>query len=177
VPLVVRWPAKVPAGVRVAERVQLVDVMPTLLDLSRLQHPSGLQGQSLVPLLKLPPNEGTAAAVWKPRPVILEKRPLDGNDFPLTLEATAIIDGDWKLIHNKVRPPERPEFELFDANRDPHDQKNVADQHPEVVQRLEKALDGWHTMAVAARLKPDAETTKGLSAEQLQKLRSLGYVR
>jgi hypothetical protein len=32
-------------------------------------------------------------------------------------------------------------------------------------------------MASAARLKPDADTTKALSAEELQRLRSLGYVR
>jgi hypothetical protein len=32
-------------------------------------------------------------------------------------------------------------------------------------------------MTKAARLKPDSETTKSLSPEQLQRLRSLGYVR
>jgi hypothetical protein len=32
-------------------------------------------------------------------------------------------------------------------------------------------------MALAARLKPDSEGMKNLSPEQLQRLRSLGYVR
>ena len=31
-------------------------------------------------------------------------------------------------------------------------------------------------MARAARLKPDSESTKGMSKEQLEHLRSLGYV-
>ena len=48
---------------------------------------------------------------------------------------------------------------------------------PEVVQRLAKLVAGWRQMAIAARLKADAETTKGLTQEQLQRLRSLGYVR
>ena len=179
VPLVVRWPARVPAGVRVDEPVQLVDVMPTLLDLSGLAHPPGLHGQSLVPLLQIPAGPGatTERTTWKKRPVIMEKVALDGDEHPLNLEATAILDGDWKLIRNKVRPAELPEFELFDATHDPLDQKNVAAEHPDIVERLSKALDGWHTMAAAARLKPDSETTKGLSADQLQKLRSLGYIR
>ena len=54
---------------------------------------------------------------------------------------------------------------------------DVAAKHPEVVARLAKALGGWKQMAQAARLKPDAETAKTLSPEQLQRLRSLGYVR
>jgi hypothetical protein len=45
------------------------------------------------------------------------------------------------------------------------------------VARLSKALDGWKQMAERAKLKPDTETTKNLSPEQLQRLRSLGYVR
>jgi hypothetical protein len=32
-------------------------------------------------------------------------------------------------------------------------------------------------MAVAARLKPDSDTAKSLTPAQLQRLRSLGYVR
>jgi arylsulfatase A-like enzyme len=174
VPLIVRWPARVPPGARVEEPVQLVDVMPTLLSLSGLTAPPGLHGQSLVPLLQVPGGE---AGTWKRRPVIVEKLALDGSDHPQNLETTGIIDGEWKLIHNRTRPPDRPEFELFHAKHDPLDQKNLAAENPETVQRLAKAIEGWRTMAEAARLKPDAESTKGLSPEQLQRLRSLGYVR
>ena len=86
------------------------------------------------------------------------------------------MDGDWKLIQNVVRPPEKPEFELFDFYKDPLDQKDVAAEHPDVVARLTRALDGFRNMARAARLKPDSESTKGMSKEQLEQLRSLGYV-
>ena len=92
-------------------------------------------------------------------------------------ECYAIVDGSWKLIHNVARPPERPEFELFDFYKDPLDQNNVAAEHPDVVDRLGKALDAWHRMALEAKLKPDSEDTKGMTAEQLERLRSLGYVK
>ena len=118
-----------------------------------------------------------AANGWRRRPVIIEKRPEGERDFPNASEAVAIIDGQWKLIHNTIREPGRPEFELFDVARDPFDQNNVADQHPDVVQRLAKAVEGFRSMATAARLKPDSEATGNMTPEQLQRLRSLGYIR
>jgi arylsulfatase A-like enzyme len=174
VPLVVRWPAGLEGGRVIDEPVQLVDVMPTLMDLSGLDQPKGVQGQSLLPLLRPGANGGSA---WKRRPVILEKLPMNETEYPEKAESYAIIDGQWKLIHNKVRAPETPEFELYEFPKDRLDTNNVAAAHPDVVQRLAKALNGWQTMTVAARLKPDAETAKTLSADELQRLRSLGYVR
>ena len=182
VPLVVRWPDGVPANRIVEEPVQLIDVMPTLLEFSQLQHPEGQQGQSLATLIGRPaadraPGSVSASDGWRQRPVIVEKQPMGQPGHPAMTESYAIIEGGWKLIHNRVRPPERPEFELFDAVRDPLDQVNLADEHPEIVRRLAKAITGWHTMAVAARLKPDSEATGNMTPEQLQRLRSLGYVR
>src|SRR6185369_13700653 len=52
VPLVMRFPGRVPAGRRVPDRVRLLDVMPTVLELLDVQAPSGLQGRSLAPLLR-----------------------------------------------------------------------------------------------------------------------------
>ena len=172
VPLIIRWPAGVAAGRVIDEPVHLLDVMPTLLDFGRLTQPKGIQGQSLAPLVLAAGNPGS----WKRRPVIMEKQPL-ARGFPSALEAYAIIDGNWKLVYNKVREPERPEYELFEFPKDRFDQKNVAAEHPEVVARLSKLVKGWHGMAVAARLKPDSDLAKTMSAEELQRLRSLGYIK
>jgi arylsulfatase A-like enzyme len=182
VPLMFRWPGHVPSGRRVDELVESIDIMPTMLDVSGLTHPRAIQGQSLVPLLGM---IGKSAADWKRRPAITEKQPMrEAADTPdpnheneESWQSFAINDGEWKLIHHTIRPAERPEYELFDARRDPLDQHDVAGEHPDVVQRLSKALDGWHQMALASRVKPDAETTQKMSPEQLQKLRSLGYVK
>jgi arylsulfatase A-like enzyme len=172
VPLIIRWPAGVAAGRVIDDPVHLLDVMPTLLDFGRLPQPKGIQGQSLAPLVRTSGDPTT----WKRRPVIMEKQPL-ARGFPSASESYAIIDGGWKLIYNKIPVPGRPEYELFEFPKDPLDRKNVAAEHPDVVARLAKMLNGWHTMARTARLKPDAEMTKTLSAEELQRLRSLGYVK
>jgi arylsulfatase A-like enzyme len=173
VPLILWGPGHVGKGLRIDEPVELVDVMPTLLDLSGLASPAAAQGQSLRPLFAKP----QAGAGWKRRPPIAERQPMGGNDFPNAAESYAIMDGNWKLIHNVVRPPEKPEFELFDFYQDPLDRTNVAAEHADVVARLGKSLDSWHQMAKAAKLKPDSELTKGMSKEQLDQLRSLGYVK
>lgn len=180
VPLVVHWPAGVGAGRVVDEVVQSIDVMPTLLELSGITPPSGVQGQSFVSLLRDGASGGQAQA-WHRRPAITEKAITDpkkgASPPPHDTEAFAITDGQWKLVRHTIRAEGEPEFELFDFAKDPLDQVDLAAQHPDVVARLSKALDGWKQMAAAARLKPDSETTKTMTPEQLQRLRSLGYVR
>ena len=114
---------------------------------------------------------------WKRRPLVSEKNPFGGQEFPGAAQSFTIMDGNWKLIHNVIRPPEKPEFELFDFYKDQHDQNNVAAQNPEVVARLAKMLEGWQRVAKQAQLKSDTEATKGMTAEQLERLRSLGYVK
>ena len=178
VPLMMRWPGVLPARV-VDDVVQTIDVMPTLLAISGLVAPPAIQGQSLVPLIL--PGGSAAAPSWRPRPALSEKAltsPSKGAaPAPHDTEAFAIVDGGWKLIHNTARPNGGPEFELFDFAKDPLNLNDVAAGHPEVVQRLAKLIAGWRQVARAARFAPDAETTKGLSQQQLQRLRSLGYIR
>jgi arylsulfatase A-like enzyme len=175
VPLIARWPGRVPSGKSVEENVQLIDIMPTLLDLSRLETPKGLQGQSLLPFLR---NESPGSA-WKPRPAVSEAESITPSPDPgRAFSMRAIVDGQWKLIHKAIRAPGSPEYELYDHVKDPLNMNDLAGRNPDVVARLARALNGWREMAAAAaRLKPDGETTKSVSAEELQRLRSLGYVR
>jgi len=174
-PLIMHWPAGIPAGRVVDEVVETIDVMPTLLDLCGIKSPPGIQGQSLVPLLR-----ADSSSAWKRRPAFSEKartEPGAGSPPPFETESYAIVDGSWKLIHNTLRETGAPEFELYDLTRDSLNKTDVAAQHADIVEKLSKTLDGWHEKAVAAKLKPDSEMTKNLSPAQLQRLRSLGYVR
>lgn len=180
VPLVLHWPAGIPAGQVIEEVVESIDVMPSLLEMSGIDAPDGMQGRSFASLVGSAGAGGTPPA-WRRRPAIAQKAitsPAKGGaPPPHETESFAIMDGQWKLVRHTARPRGGPEFELYDFVKDPLDTTDVAAQHPDVVARLAKALDGWKQMAESARLKPDAETTKNLSPEQLQRLRSLGYVR
>ena len=118
---------------------------------------------------------------WTDRPAISEKLPTPssasgGSPPPRDTESFAILSGGWKLIHNTKRHGDRPEFELYDHRQDPLDQKDVATAHPEIIQTLVKELEAWHRKAESVRLKPDAASDESMSQEDLERLRSLGYV-
>jgi arylsulfatase A-like enzyme len=180
VPLVFWWPGAIPAGAVQDEVVETIDLMPTLLEMSGLRGPAAMQGQSMVSLLA--PLAGGRSTVqpagggWQPRPAITEQIMARDDVPPLDLESVAIVAYGWKLVHNTRRHPPRPEFELFDFNKDRLDTTNVAAQHPAVVQRLTRELEAWKKKAMGARVRPDAETAKTMSAEELERLRALGYV-
>jgi arylsulfatase A-like enzyme len=183
-PLILWGPGHVAPGVVVDRTVETIDIMPTLLEISRLKVPAQAQGRSFLSLLASggrgePGNARADASVWADRPAITEKavttEPM-GAPPPQDTESTSIVAGSWKLIHNTKRPEGKPEFELYDHTKDLLDRSDVAIAHPDVVQDLAKRLESWRKMAAAARLKPDAETAKTLSKEELERLRSLGYI-
>jgi len=52
VPLVIRYPRHLPRGITIMEPVELVDFLPTLLDLSGMDVPGNIRGASLLPLIR-----------------------------------------------------------------------------------------------------------------------------
>jgi arylsulfatase A-like enzyme len=168
VPLVLWGPGYAPAGRRLEQPVETVDIMPTLLEISRLRAPAEMQGRSLAALL--------AGEDWTSRPVITEKIRDETELPPLDTDSVAIVADGWKLIHNTRRHPPRPEFELYDFAKDPFDATDLAGQHPDVVDKLSRELAAWRRKAEAGRAKPDSETAATVSGEELERLRALGYV-
>jgi arylsulfatase A-like enzyme len=175
VPLFFWWPGVVPGGVRSGETVQAIDVLPTILDLALVKAPEQAQGQSLLPLLVAEAKPDDLG--WRRRPAFAERVP--DRDTPAKyesqLEAMAIVSDGWKLIRNGVRPDGRPELELFDHSGDPINLRNVAAEHPEIVERLSKQLESWHAAAKAAHIAPE-QGTDGLSPAEVERLRALGYL-
>ncbi|HET6303985.1 MAG TPA: sulfatase-like hydrolase/transferase [Myxococcota bacterium] len=178
VPLVVWGPGRVPAGRAIGETVQSIDILPTLLELAGLAPPAGIQGQSLVPLLRPDERDPGATPILAARPAISEKRdeadPNSPTQFGRT--STAIVLDGWKLVHNTERSDGAPEYELFDARGDPLDRTDLAAQHPERVAKLAAALAEWRTRVAEVRLEIDAAGAEDLGPEELERLRSLGYV-
>jgi arylsulfatase A-like enzyme len=171
VPLVMRWPGVLPEGRAVGETVQLLDLAPTILDLAGLPVPELMQGQSLKPLLA-----ASGEQRFRPRPAISEWRRRTDQLGTRIVDAFSIIEGGWKLVRNVERPADVPEFELYHHESDPLDRKNVASEHPEIVQRLAQQLEAWQKWALERKLPSDGEAASEMTSEELQRLRSLGYV-
>ncbi len=135
VPLIVRWPGRVPAGQVIDTPVTGLDLFPTLLELTGLPAPADrlLDGMSLVPLLAggaLGEREiwyfqiGVLRAVRAGRFKYHDRhRVLYGNpmDWPL---APFVDRGPW----------------LFDLELDPDESYDVSDRHPDVAWRLGERL-------------------------------------
>jgi arylsulfatase A-like enzyme len=95
VPLFMVHPGRIPAGQRIAEPVQLLDVMPTILELVGVDASDlVLQGDSLAPLLS-----GERSPEWRDRVVISEEvldRARDEEE-----PWGSIFFRDWQLIRSK----------------------------------------------------------------------------
>ena len=177
VPLMLRWPGVLPAGVVVDATVESLSLMTTLLELSGIPVPETAQGQSLLPMV-VSPNDPTALG-WVERPAFSERKRIASRreraDYDVD-QYSVVLDG-WKLVRN-VDPPEgMPEFELYDHADDPLDHNDVTAHHPDVVERLTAELVGRLRYVEARKLPTDENVSEGLSPAELRRLRSLGYIR
>ena len=177
VPLMLRWPGVLPAGVVVDATVESLSLMTTLLELSGIPVPETAQGQSLLPMV-VSPNDPTALG-WVERPAFSERKRIASRreraDYDVD-QYSVVLDG-WKLVRN-VDPPEgMPEFELYDHADDPLDHNDVTADHPDVVERLTAELVGRLRYVEARKLPTDEDVSEGLSPAELRRLRSLGYIR
>lgn len=131
VPMLVKYPARIPAGRVDSTHMSLnIDVAPTLLDLAGLEVPRWMQGKSMVPILT------GAAASW--RNAFL----YEYYEFPAehcARKNRGVRTSRWKLIHFWEQPQE---WELYDLRNDPDETQNLAydRQHAGVVAELKKRL-------------------------------------
>ncbi len=160
VPLMIKWPGGRFAGREITDRVSTLDILPTLLDILQLPERDGLDGRSLLPLVR---GEGPG----KPRPLLAEQ----GSDPDFFVKA--IVDGDWKLMLHRIAGQDHPV--LYNLRTDLDERQDVHAQHPDVVKRLTAEI--WKICDPAQPLtKQPALLPEGLSDADRERLKSLGYV-
>ena len=152
VPLVVRLPGGNHGGRRVAQPVQHIDLLPTVLDQAGALRPGGLRGRSLVPAFG-----GTAIADAGVYAEALYARYHFGWS-----ELYALTDARYRFIR-------APRDELYDLQSDPGERASVAAKRETTRIAMRQALDGL----LAGR---DIEAPTPVSAEDREALRALGYV-
>jgi arylsulfatase A-like enzyme len=153
VPLVIWCPGTVGVGA-VSEQVSVMDVAPTVLELSGVSLPDGLtwRGRSLAGLIR--------GAPWASVPLVVDANPHSGTD----VEGRALRDGRWKYV---TRPDGG--LELYDLSGDPDELLNVAHKESDRLEgmsfELARIVHDWMDTSLP---EPDAETR--------EKLRALGYI-
>ena len=141
VPAILRWPGRIPAGLVSSEIASVMDILPTLAQLSGGAPPRDrtIDGRDLEPLWASPgkaKGHDTLYFFEGGYRYRAEDGPPENN--PLL---RAMRTGEWKL-HLDTEPDgdsvKIVSGELYQLYWDPSESHDVADKHPEVVDRLTK---------------------------------------
>jgi arylsulfatase len=130
-PLIAHWPKGIDTslnGSLVREPSHLIDVMPTLVEITGATYPATFNGHEIIP------EQGRSFApafagrpLYRDRPLFWEH---EGN--------RAIRDGDWKLVSRYHEA-----WELYDLSRDRSEQDNLAVEYPDRVLAMAQAWTAW----------------------------------
>ncbi len=120
-PCIMRWPNRIPAGAVCSEVCGTIDLLPTIAALAGGRTPKGrvIDGKNIWPLMAGRPG------VRSPHSAFYYYQ---GN----TLQA--IREGRWKLRKAK-------QTELYDLHADIGERRNLAQAHPDIVQRLTDMME------------------------------------
>ena len=140
VPFLARWPGKIPANSTCTEPAMTIDILPTVARLIGAELPNHkIDGKDIWPLLS-----GEAGA----------KSPQEAYYLYWGHNLHAVRSGQWKLhlphdyrtLHNRPGgtggipvkyDSDQISLSLFDLETDRAEATNVADQHPDIVARLQ----------------------------------------
>ncbi len=127
-PFIVRYPALVKAGTSSVFRGNIIDIMPTVLELTGLKYPGEYNGHILPPL----PGESLL-------PVFSGKK--TGRETAVYFEhfgSRALINGEWKIVSLARKP-----LELHDLKSDPTEIDDLSGTSPDVYRQMSEMYQQW----------------------------------
>jgi arylsulfatase A-like enzyme len=175
VPLLVRYPPAVPAGVRVASPVSTLGVFATILDLAELPAPPTLQVGSLAPLIAgdgPTPHPGPILAELHEARAMGPRRSRRDPQMQSDRRYRMLREGPLKLVTSSGG-----DMLLYDLEADPSESRDLAAERPADLARMQRRL-----LAVSHELELpelaaaiDAGEAPPLDDETRARLRALGY--
>jgi arylsulfatase A-like enzyme len=127
VPMIARFPGKIPAGTTNETPCYFADWFPTLCAASQLTPPPGMDGENLWPVL----TEGKK---------LTERKPLVWV-YPEYTGQVAVRMGNYKALRQKLATPKKiSPWELYDISKDPGETKNLAAENPDIIKQAEETL-------------------------------------
>ena len=142
VPFLFRWQGRVEPGRKIDRIAAHIDIVPTLLDAAGIAvSPSpSFDGVSLWPLL----SGAMPVEQWPDRTIHLQNH---RGDTPQLNRNASARSQRWKLVQplGKATDPMPPDakFELYDMSQDPGETNDLAEQHPEIAERMRRGYEEW----------------------------------
>ena len=115
VPLIVRWPGKLPAHQRVDQMIETTDLFPTLMTLIGLPTPTTVQGRDMAPLFRNQPGALGRAEVFSEY-LPSEEAMIRTDRYKLVVCAGMHERSDG---YRSSKPLKGPTIRLFDLQADP----------------------------------------------------------
>ena len=140
-PLIVHWPQGLTTkpGARTTQPGALIDILPTILQVSGAKYPDTFGGNSILPEQGVSLVPTFAGAILPVRPQFIEH---EGNKM--------VREGDWKLvaIHDRA-------WELYNLSKDPTETNDLAAAEPQRAQKMAADWTNWaQTHQVIAKPSP-----------------------
>lgn len=168
IPLIIRYPSLFPAGRRVTQQVQLLDLFTTILEILG-QKGIEAEGYSLLPEgLKAKPRRFTVAEQSRPSLEVFKKRFPEFDPLPYDRALRAIRTEGYKYIWASDGRDE-----LYNIRADPEEKENLISTQPEKAQELRQMLEGWLRGFPPYEAEEEAMELDEITRERL---RGLGYI-
>lgn len=149
------------SGKRIDSRVELVDIMPTMLEVVKMPTPTQVQGKSLLELIQAP--KGEVPEAWRDR---LAYSQVNYASFAYGwAPLQSLRTGKYLYI-------QAPRRELYDETGDPKAEHNLAPEAPAVADTLATKLTDFRQKTSSTRHAPKAE----IDPDRMKQLAALGYV-
>jgi len=135
------WPSKIPKPMQSDVPICHIDMYPTVLDIAAvtMKHQPIIDGISVLPLF-----EGKMER--RPKPLGFLSGSYASKEDPTLCEFSNAVWMDGRHMMRFDPPTKRQKTEsvtLYDILADPGQERNIADQHPQEVQRMLKELAAW----------------------------------
>lgn len=141
VPFIASWPGKIEAGSESDVISAFWDMMPTFNALAGAETPMKVDGVNLLPVLKgNKENVDREYLYW---------------EFPSYGGQQAVRMDSWKAVRKDIQKG-NTDIELYNLDQDLSEQKNVADQHPKIVENMATIMANEHTEPELERFRMEA---------------------
>jgi len=137
VPTFFTWPNKIKGNTKSDHVSAHYDMMATLSDITGFKTPEKSDGISFLSTLMSEENQKIHDFLYW--------------EFPEYDGQIAIRMGDWKVIRQHLKNPEKATLELYNLVDDPLELNNIAEQHPEILEKAAIIFKNEHTKAEAER--------------------------